>query len=165
MKASVDSFNSVSEDAAWQKSCFQRSTPGGLLTSKSYVDVPAEPRVKNLTFSIPIFCPITLPSVYLFDRKIPNFAQIGCFLQCFAQNTPNFFFSLGSFVSDENPPITIPNFVKKHPKRQAHIPSQVNVRTTRAFDNSNINYLSHIHDVFINVKIKRNVKRCITFQD
>ena len=32
-----------------------------------------------------------------------------------------FFFNLGSFVSDENPPIAIPNFMKKHLWRQAHI--------------------------------------------
>ena len=56
----------------------------------------------------------------ILERKAPNFDQIGCFLQKIAQNTPNLC-NLGSFVSDENPPITIPNFVKKHPKRQAHI--------------------------------------------
>ena len=56
----------------------------------------------------------------IFERKAPNLDQIGCFLQQFAQNTPNLC-NLGSFVSDENPPIAIPNFAKKYPKRQAHI--------------------------------------------
>ena len=56
----------------------------------------------------------------IFERKAPNLDQIGCFLQQFAQNTPNLC-NLGSFVSDENPPIAIPNFAKKCPKRQAHI--------------------------------------------
>ena len=63
----------------------------------------------------------------IFERKAPNLDQIGCFLQIFTQNTPNLC-NLGSFVSDENPPIArpIPNFAKKCPKRQAHIriPSQ-----------------------------------------
>ena len=35
------------------------------------------------------------------------------------------FLNLGSFVSDENPPIAIPNFAKKHPKRQAHRPIRI----------------------------------------
>ena len=56
----------------------------------------------------------------IFGRKAPNLDQIGCFLQQFAQNTPNLC-NLGSFVSDENPPIAIPNFTKRCPKRQAHI--------------------------------------------
>ena len=56
----------------------------------------------------------------IFEKKAPNLDQIGCFLQQFAQNTPNLC-NLGSFVSDENPPIAIPNFAKKCPKRQAHI--------------------------------------------
>ena len=56
----------------------------------------------------------------IFERKAPNLDQIGCFLQKFAQNTPDLC-NLGSFVSDENPPIAIPNFAKRCPKRQAHI--------------------------------------------
>ena len=72
--------------------------------------------LKNLTFSIPICCPITHPSVF-FTIICSKYTQ---------------FLNFGSFVSDENPPIAIPNFVKKHPKRQAHIHIyvyQANVRT------------------------------------
>ena len=38
----------------------------------------------------------------IFERKAPNFDQVGCFSQLFAQNTPNLC-NLGSFISDENP--------------------------------------------------------------
>ena len=74
------------------------------------------PNLKNLTFSIPIFSPNYSP----INRKAVNFTQIGCFLQQFGQNTPDLC-HLGSFFSDENPLIASPNFMKKHPKRQAQI--------------------------------------------
>ena len=51
----------------------------------------------------------------IFKRKAPNFDQIGCFLQWFAQNIPSWASS-----SLMKPAIAIPNFAKKHPKRQAH---------------------------------------------
>ena len=61
-----------------------------------------------------------------FDRKAPNFSQIGRFLTFlnFAQNTPNFEFGLLRLWW--KPTDRYPNFVKKHSKRQAHIhiPSQ-----------------------------------------
>ena len=51
------------------------------------------PNLKNLTFSIPIFLPNYPPiSIPFFDRKEPNFAQIGTFYKKFAQNTLNFWF-------------------------------------------------------------------------
>ena len=56
----------------------------------------------------------------IFDKKAPNFAQIGCFFTIICSKYTQFL-NLGSFISDENPPIAIPNFAKKHPKRQAHI--------------------------------------------
>ena len=74
-------------------------------------------RSKNLTFSIPIFCVISHPSVYHFRKKSTQFWTIGCSLQLYAPNTPNLC-NLGSFVSDENPQVAISNFAKKHPKRQ-----------------------------------------------
>ena len=54
----------------------------------------------------------------------------------FAQNTPNLCI-LGSFISDVNHPIAIPNFAKKHPKRQAHI------RIPRQCENPPGSYLAH----------------------
>ena len=75
------------------------------------------PDLENLTISIPNFCLISYTHQYtIFERKAPNFDQIGCFLQYLAQNTPNLCI-LGSFVSDENPPIAIPNFTKKAPQK------------------------------------------------
>ena len=38
------------------------------------------PNLENLTFSIPIFCPCSHPSVYHVRKKAPNFDQIGCFI-------------------------------------------------------------------------------------
>ena len=64
-----------------------------------------------------VFAQLPTHQYTIFDRKAPNFAQIGCFLQWFAQNTPTLFFNLGSFICDENPPIAIPNFAKKHLNR------------------------------------------------
>ena len=45
--------------------------PGGLLSPKSYMDVPVD--LENLTFSIPIFCLIYHPSVYHFRKKSTQF--------------------------------------------------------------------------------------------
>ena len=77
------------------------------------------PDLENLTFSIPIFCPISHPLVYHFWKKSPQLWPNWVLLQKFAQNTLNLC-NFGSFVSDENP-IAIPNFVKKRPKRHSHI--------------------------------------------
>ena len=44
----------------------------------------------------------------ILKRKAPNSAQIGFFLLKIHPNLCN----LGSFISDENPPITLPNFAK-----------------------------------------------------
>ncbi len=56
----------------------------------------------------------------IFCRKTTNLGQIGCFLVKISQNTPNFA-NWVHWVSDRNPPIDIPNFMKIQPKRQAHI--------------------------------------------
>ena len=73
----------------------------------------------NLTFSIPVFAWLHTHQYTIFDRKAPNFANWVLFTMI-CSNTPNLC-NCGSLVSDENPPIAIPNFVKKHPKRQVHI--------------------------------------------
>ena len=82
---------------------------------------------KYLTFATPIFVPIyhQIPISY---KRTPNFAHIGYFLRCFAQNTSNSC-KLGVLLCDENPPIAVPKFSKKHPKRQAYMYYQVSVRT------------------------------------
>ena len=58
--------------------------------------------------------PISRPIPFLIEKhqKLPK-------LGAFSSNTPNLC-NLGSFISDENPPIAIPNFTKKHLKKQAH---------------------------------------------
>ena len=77
------------------------------------------PDLENLTFSIPIFCLISHPSVYHFWKKAPNFDQLGAFYNNLRKIHP-VLYNLGSLVSDENPPIAIPNFMKKCPEKQAH---------------------------------------------
>ena len=42
-----------------------------------------------LTFIIPNFVPFTTHQYTILYKKHPIFAQIGCFLPSFAQNTPN----------------------------------------------------------------------------
>ena len=83
------------------------------------------PNLENWTFTIPIFRPITHPSVYLFRWKSTQFCSNLVLLTIICSKYTQVF-NLGSFVSDENPPIAIPNFVKKRSKRQAYlrIPSQ-----------------------------------------
>ena len=81
--------------------------------------MPAGPRKSNYLYTnfLHNFPPIDIP----FSReKHPILTKLGVFLRYLAQNTPNLC-SLGSFISDEKPPIAIPNFAKKRPKRQAHI--------------------------------------------
>ena len=58
----------------------------------------------------------------IFDRKHLILPKLGAFYNNFAQNTP-YFCIMGSFVSDENRLIGIPDF-----KRQPHV-YHVNVRT------------------------------------
>ena len=73
--------------ALWKSLCTHK--PGGLLLPKLYMDVPAEPRKFNflyINFS-PNYPPISIPFSI---EKHPILSKIGWFLQCFAQNTPNF---------------------------------------------------------------------------
>ena len=109
-----DSFSSRGKWRVARAICSQgKPSPGGGVTFAKFILW-----CTYRTFSAPIFCPIIHPSVCTFiDRKAPNFAQIGCFLQKFAKNTPKFLNS-GSFVFDENPSIAVPNFaiLKSIPK-------------------------------------------------
>ena len=90
--------------------------PGGfgVLSPKSYVDVPAGPRKSDILYTnfLPNFQPISIP---FSKEKHPILTK----LEAFYNNLPNVC-NLGSFIFDD-PPITIPNFAKKRPKRQAHI--------------------------------------------
>ena len=96
----------------------------GLLSPKSYVDVPetrACRTLKNLTFGIPIFCRINHPSNIPFSiEKHPIFPKLGAFYHNLLKIHPIFQFGLLRLLL-ENPPIGIQNFAKKRPKRQAHI--------------------------------------------
>ena len=57
-----------------------------------------------------------------FPLKSPNLVQIGCLLACFYQNTPNLW-NFG-IMSSMKTRLSIYQFLKMHPKRQAcvHIP-------------------------------------------
>ena len=77
------------------------------------------PNHENLTFTLPRFHPITHPLVYHFWKKSNWFAQIWCFCTIICSKHTQFL-NLLSFIADENPQITISNFVKKHLTRQAH---------------------------------------------
>ena len=79
------------------------------------------PDLENLTISIPIFCLICPPiSIPFSKEKHPILTKLGAFYNIWPKIHP-IFLNLGCFISDEPPPIAIPNFTKKRPKRQAHI--------------------------------------------
>ena len=62
-----------------QDVCIIRN-PGGLLSPKSYVDVPAE-TYKNWLSLDQFFAQLPTHQYTFLDRKAPSFVQIGCFLQ------------------------------------------------------------------------------------
>ena len=91
---------------------------GGVLLLKSYVDVLAKRQkfdflCTNFSLKYPFI------SIPFFDRKstqfCPSWVQFTIICSKLTQ-----FFNFGCFVSDENQPIAISNFVKKYLKRQAH---------------------------------------------
>ena len=100
----------------WWNLAHQGLHPGGLYFSQNRMWM-CLPVLKNL--------PITHSLVY--HWKAPNFVQIGCFFTIFCSkyNLCN----LGSFISNENSPITIPNFTKTTPKGGHMYVYHVNVRT------------------------------------
>ena len=94
--------------------------PGELLSPKSYVDVPAGPRKSDYLYTnfLPNFPTINIP---FSKEKHPILTKLGAFYNIWPKIHP-IFLNLGCFISDEKPPITIPDFAKKRPKmRQAHI--------------------------------------------
>ena len=77
--------------------------------------------LENLTISIPIFLPNFPPiSIPFSKEKHPILIKLGAFYNNLPKIHP-IYVIWAPFVSDENPPIAIPNFAKKCPKRQAHI--------------------------------------------
>ena len=74
---------------------------GGLLSPKSYVDVPAEPRKSDFLYTnfLPNYPPISIPFLI---EKHPILPKLGAFYNNLLKITQ--FFNLGSFVSDETPP-------------------------------------------------------------
>ena len=56
------------------------SEPGGLLSPKLYVDVPAGPRKSEFLYTN-FFVKFPTHQYTIFERRAPNFDQIGCFLQ------------------------------------------------------------------------------------
>ena len=73
------------------------------------------PDLENLTFSIPIFCLISTHQYTIFERKYPILTKLGAFYNNLLKIHP-VLYNLGSLVSDENPSIAVPNFVKSAPK-------------------------------------------------
>ena len=75
--------------------------------------------LKNLTFSInflPNFPPISIP----FSKEMhPILTELGAFYNNLPKIHPSYV--IWAPLSLMKPPIAIPNFAKKHPKRQAHI--------------------------------------------
>ena len=92
---------------------------GGVLPPKSYVDVPAGRQKSDFLYSnfMPNFPPISIP---LSKEKHLILTKLSAFYNNLPKLHPNFVIWAPS-VSNENPPIAIPNFAKKHPKRQVHI--------------------------------------------
>ena len=90
---------------------------GGLLLPKLYVDL----FYTNFLLDYP---PISRPIPFSKHPILPRLCAFYINLLKYTQ-----FLNLGSFVSDENPSIALPNFARKHPKRQAHLCDLFNVRT------------------------------------
>ena len=96
---------------------------GGLLSPKSYVDPGCACRTSKIWLSLyqflPNFPPINIP---FSKEKHPILTKLGAFYNIWPKIHP-IFFNLGCCHLWWNPPppIAIPNFEKKHPKRQAHI--------------------------------------------
>ena len=64
--------------------------------------LPAKPQ--KIDFLFTNFHPIITTHKYtISDRKAPNFAPIRCFLQQFAQNTPNFLIWTPSYTKGPTP--------------------------------------------------------------
>ena len=71
---------------------------------------------KKSLFPIPIKAQLWDPSIYHFLQKNTQFGSHWVLFWQNSQITPNFA-NWAHWVSDGNPPIDIPNFMKVHPKR------------------------------------------------
>ena len=93
--------------------------PGGVLSPKSYVDVPAGPRKSDYLYTnfLPNFPPISIP---FSKEKHPIWIKLGAFYNNLPKIHPICVIWAPSSLM-KTPPIAIPNFAKKCPKRQAHI--------------------------------------------
>ena len=91
---------------------------GGVLSPKSYVDVPAGHRKSNYLYSnfLPNFPPISIPFL---KEKHPILIKLGAFYNNLPKIHPIYVIWAPSSLM--KPPIAIPNFAKKCPKRQAHV--------------------------------------------
>ena len=92
---------------------------GGVLSSKSYVDVPAGPRKSDYLYTnfLPNFPGINIP---FSKEKHPILTKLGAFYTIWPKIHPIYVIWAPSSLM-KTPPIAIPNFAKKRPKRQAHI--------------------------------------------
>ena len=83
----------------------------GLLSPKSYVDVPAGPRKSDYLYTnfLLNFPPISIPFSKEKHPIWPNWVLFTIICPKYTQ------------IYNKKPPIAIPNFAKKRPKRQAHI--------------------------------------------
>ena len=90
----------------------------GVLSPKSYVDVPAGPRKSDYLYTkfLPNFPPISIPFL---KEKHPILIKLGAFYNSLPKIHPIYVIWAPSSLM--KPPIAIPNFAKKCPKRQAHI--------------------------------------------
>ena len=79
------------------------------------------PDLKNLTFSIPNFCTISHPSVCHFRKKGVQFWPNGVLFTIICPKYTRFMLFGLLRLWLKPPPIVIPNFAKKRPKRQAHM--------------------------------------------
>ena len=94
----------------------KHSRGGGVLSPKSYVDVPAGPRKSDCLYTnfLPNFPPISIP---FSKEKHPILIKLGAFYNNLPKIHPIFNLNLGSFVSDENPPDRYTKFREKVPQK------------------------------------------------
>ena len=93
-------------------------TGGWLLSPKWYMDTPAVPRESDLLYTnfLPNFPPNNIP---FSKEKHPILVKLGAFYSILPKIHP--IYVIWDPSSQIQPPIAIPNFGKKCPKRQAHI--------------------------------------------
>ena len=117
------------------------SPGGGVLSPKLYVDVPAGPRKSDYLYTnfLPNFPPINIPFL---KEKHPIWIKLGAFYNNFPKIHPIYVIWAPSSLM-KPPPIAIPNFAKKCPKRQAHIriPCQCENPPGTSF-----NWRGHLHN-------------------